>query len=237
MSNRPIDSQLLAGSAMPDLPAGVAQLRCLDLDKLDTAALDETPLSERERARADRFVTATLRRRYIGAHLFLRHVLANACGTGPAQLVFDENEWGKPTLADYPRIHFNLSHSQQMALLGISTVAPIGVDIEHVKRWADDELQSLSKTIMTASEQRALQNHPAPAQALITAWTRKEACVKALGLGLSYGVQTLDVGLSPTPCQITAAANSESLLVACQLDLSTIEGPRNTIASVATRHV
>lgn len=222
---------------MPDLPARVAQLRYLDLDQLDSAALNEAPLSDRERARADRFVTATLRRRYIGAHLFLRHVLGNACGTDPAELVFIENNWGRPALADYPHLHFNLSHSQQMALLGISPIAPIGVDIEHVQHWPDGELQSLSKTIMTASEQLALQKHPAPAQAFITAWTRKEACVKALGLGLSYDVQTLEVGLSPTTGQITAAANRESLLTACGLDLSTTKGPGNTIVSVATRHV
>jgi len=169
----------------------------------------------------------------------MRHELATVCAAAPEQLGFIENPWGKPMLIDHPGIHFNLSHSQHLALLGISTRAPIGVDIEMIQHWSDAELHSLSRTIMTEAERQAMvdiigqSGNAAASQAFLTAWTRKEACVKALGLGLSYDVRQLEVGITQCLAQITAPANGDSLRAARQLQLYTAPGPQGAIISIA----
>lgn len=236
---------MMSGQILPDLQAKGLYLYWVDLDRFESSRFESSrfadeELSVEERDRAARFVTDTLRRRYTAAHLFLRQTLARFCGARPEQLRFSENAWGKPSVSSHPALHFNLSHSQHLALVGISTVNAIGVDIELLQRWPDKELCSLSQTIMTSAEQQSLQttlqsstDQNEASHAFLNAWTRKEACVKALGLGLSYDVRQLEVGLMPTSMAITAPANGGSLLADCKLWLQSTRGPEGAPISVA----
>jgi len=242
-----MSEQKLNGQLLPDLQAKGLHLFWMDLDRFEPDPLEEELLSDDEQQRAARFVTPTLRHRYTAAHLFLRHTLARFCDARPEQLSFTDNAWGKPSLTRHPAIDFNLSHSHHLALVGVQTsdsadpADAIGVDIEVLQRWPDEELRSLGQTIMTAAEQQALlaaiqssNAHDNASHAFLTAWTRKEACVKALGLGLSYDVRQLNVGLAAVNEQVLAPANGDSLLADHKLWLQTTTGPEEALISVAS---
>jgi len=126
--------------------------------------VDASPdaLSPDERERAARFRFEEHRRRWIAAHVALREILSKY--TSDVQFVIGEN--GKPSLAN-GAVHFNLSHSGDLAVIAVSD-HEIGVDVEQIRDGFDYE------SIMPAANR----------DEFFRAWTRKEACLKARGLGL-----------------------------------------------------
>ncbi len=160
-------------------------------------------MSAAERARAERFRQDRDRRRYLAAHAALRQLLAQHLGVPPAGLRFDEGTHGKPRLVDHPDCHFNLSHSGEWALIGIGVDAAIGVDIETLVPMPDAE--ALARLHYTAAEQEALVNLSMADRdaGFLRLWTRKEACLKAVGTGLSLAPSTFGVGLAPGPVGVT----------------------------------
>ncbi|HEY9828851.1 MAG TPA: 4'-phosphopantetheinyl transferase superfamily protein [Stenomitos sp.] len=156
-------------------------------------------LAEDEQARAQRFRFDVDRERFIIARGCLRQVLSGYVGVAPQALCFSYGSHGKPVLAN-PRaaqsLHFNVSHSHQVALYAIASNWPVGIDVEHIHTV---EWRELAKHVFSAKEQLALQHITAPLQqeAFFKGWTRKEAFVKALGQGLSIPLDQFDVTLHP----------------------------------------
>ena len=177
-----------------DAPCSLWQV---DLDAPPTPAFVAC-LSDAEWARASRFVFQRDRERFVAAHAALRQVISMWTGISAALLEFDQGEFGKPSLAGQAELRFNLSHSQSAALIAVVEGNDVGVDIE-VLRPMPDALE-LASTCFTADEIRSLQALPGAARdhAFLVGWTRKEACVKSLGLGLSADLHALDVGLETT---------------------------------------
>ncbi len=180
-------------------------------------ALDETgratclaALSEEERTRVGRFVRREDRDRYAASHAALRRILGGALGADPAALRFRANATGKPEL-DGPwreRLAFNLSHSGGIGLIGLSPDARIGVDVEWVRPIPD--ALSLARSHFAEGEAAALAAlSPEALQAAFYAcWTRKEAFVKALGLGLSFPLDRFAVAIPPAPAALLAVDGS-----------------------------
>ncbi|MDM0017771.1 4'-phosphopantetheinyl transferase family protein [Variovorax saccharolyticus] len=162
-------------------------------------------LSEAEWARARRFAFTRDRDRFIAAHAALRQVLAAQSGTHPALLEFDEGAFGKPALGGEAGPHFNLSHSQSLALIAVDAQCAVGIDIELPRAIPD--LRALAATCFTPNEVCALDALPSGRRerAFFNGWTRKEACVKALGLGLSADLQRLEVGLDEVDRSVSYA--------------------------------
>jgi 4'-phosphopantetheinyl transferase len=129
-----------------------------------------------EAARAARFSTPILRRRYLRSHGALRAILRQFTN---ARLDFALHEKGKPYLPNLPQLQFNLSHSKGMALVGVALDIPVGVDIERVRPLA--EHAAIAERFFPPSE-----SPPANAPDFFRRWTRYEAILKAQGLGL-YG--------------------------------------------------
>lgn len=157
-------------------------------------------LDAQERARAARFVFEDDRRRYQAAHAATRALLAQAAGLGaPSTLRFVHNPFGKPALADAPGCHFSLSHSGDAALLAIDASAPVGVDVE-VERAMDD-IDTMAQAHFTDAERDLLLNaaRDARAGAFLRTWTRKEACLKAIGTGLGVDPRRLETARADTP--------------------------------------
>lgn len=178
-----------------NLPAGVEVWR-VDLDRYRYDAIADV-LSADEQARAGRFRFAEHRRRFVAAHHALRHVLGITVSCDPASLVFAQGDHGKPLLALAPSLHFNLSHSGRECLIGTSARQPIGVDVEIVRPVADAD--ALSRRHFTAGERAQWQEAPAARrdEVFLRGWTRKEACLKATGLGLSVAPGSIDAGCEP----------------------------------------
>jgi 4'-phosphopantetheinyl transferase len=151
-------------------------------------------LSPEELARADRFKFPHLRRRWIAARGGMRMLLGAHAGLAPETLSFETGEHGKPFLtgANGP-CTFNLSHSDSLAALAISSVE-LGVDIEVIGRFHE----GVARDRFSASENAALQRLPEDGRnaAFYHFWTAKEAVLKALGTGFSRASDSFTIDIS-----------------------------------------
>jgi 4'-phosphopantetheinyl transferase len=153
-------------------------------------------LSKKEHDLAARLAFEQDRHHYLAAHCALRSVLSQHLSIDQSQLAFDQGVHGKPFVAGHQSCMFNMSHSGGYALIGIGLNAEIGVDIEAHRQIRD--AGQLKSHIFSAAEQRA---HEAiePAlqdEALLRGWTRKEACLKALGYGLTISPAGFETGFA-----------------------------------------
>lgn len=156
-------------------------------------------LSADEAARADRFHFDRHRRRYTVGRGVLRRLLAAYAGAEPGSLSFEYGPREKPRLAAglAPGLEFNLSNSEELALVAVTTGVEIGVDLEAL-RPMEDALE-ISERFFSAPERTALAACPAQDRdaAFFRCWTRKEAYVKAVGDGIALGLDRFDVSLDP----------------------------------------
>ncbi len=168
------------------------RLWMVELDGSQEAGQDV--LSAAEKTRALRFVFKQHQQRYIQAHSTLRQLLGELLGAAPGTLRIAEGVHGKPYLVDWPQCHFNLTHSASMALVGVSMEAEIGVDLEQLRPV--DDLPALCATSFTINEQKALCEVTAEGvdDMFLRGWTRKEACLKAMGKGLLIAPNTFEAG-------------------------------------------
>ena len=154
-------------------------------------------LSPDERTRADRFVFDRDHRRFVVCRGQLRRLLGEAMGEAPDRVSFAYGAYGKPRLLAESELRFNVSHSDDWALIALTDRAEVGVDIERMKPL--DDMDSLARQVFSPSEQERLQNVAAPFRipAFYAGWTRKEAYVKARGDGLQRALDSFDVELTP----------------------------------------
>ena len=201
----------------------------IDLDQhVPAAALAK--LSADEAARARRFVFERDRHRFIAAHAALRQVLGQHSGQAGERLRFVAGRFGKPALASAD-LHFNLSHSHGTGLVALSTRDELGVDVE-VLRPMPDAL-ALAAAYFSPAEQAALAACPAAQRdrAFFVCWTRKEACLKAVGIGLDLATNGFDVGIAPVAQTVTLATPDGVE----QLRLQSFEDGDDTIGALALR--
>lgn len=179
-----------------------------DIARLDLedalAAID----SDR-RAYALRYRRESDRRQCVAAWLLLREALRREFGiTEPPLLRYDDR--GKPRLAHYPAIHFNLSHCSAAAACAVSD-APVGIDIETIQPIDDDLLAHT----MSAAEREAIAAAPSAAVEFTRLWTMKESLLKLTGEGLRDDMRDV---LGPLPAGATFATTtlaSHICTVAC----------------------
>ncbi len=172
----------------------------------DAEATATALLSADERARAERFRFDRHRRLYISSHAALRLLLARYLRASPASLVIAAEANGRPILASPAgRLQFNVSHSGDLALVAVSCIAPLGVDIEEVRDLPD--FVDIARRYFAPTEVEHLLRL-APRERLggfFVTWTRKEAFVKALGLGLSFPLDAFCTGRPDRPPSLTQA--------------------------------
>lgn len=155
-------------------------------------------LSEDEIVRADRFYFEHDRRRFVIAHGALRSVLASYLQRPQAeacQLRFTHNAYGKPALEEFSSytLSFNISHSHNLALFALCCGRQVGVDVEYRRDISD--YPALAKRSFSPLEYTTLMQLPGQEQAhtFFEIWTRKEAYIKARGLGLALALDSFDV--------------------------------------------
>jgi 4'-phosphopantetheinyl transferase len=161
-------------------------------------------LSTDERDRAERFHFERDRARFVAGRATLRLILAGYTHAGPEGLVLRQGRQGKPALVGEPgalaeagALHFNVSHSEGVALYAFALGRQVGVDVEHVRPV--DDAEQIAARFFSPAECAALAMLPPDArlQAFFTCWTRKEAYVKAIGEGLSRPLEGFAVSLAP----------------------------------------
>ena len=138
-------------------------------------------LSPAERARADRFRTGP-RERYVAARGQLRRILSSYLEVSPAALAFGSGPHGKPVLEHGPR--FNLSHSAALGICAVSPGREVGVDLEALRPVP--EAEAIAERWMGRDARAALEaDGQDRAVTFMRLWTRREAYLKALGIGLA----------------------------------------------------
>lgn len=152
-------------------------------------------LSADEAERAARLHFERDRLRWLASRLALRALLGAHLGVAPAELRFTLGPCGKPALLGEPRVSFNLSHAGELTVLAVSDGVAVGVDVEEVV--PDRATLALAETVFSQAELAALVALPAPSRtaAFYRCWTRKEAVIKARGLGFSADLRAFDVSL------------------------------------------
>jgi 4'-phosphopantetheinyl transferase len=148
-------------------------------------------LDEEERQRAALFRFDRDRRRFVVRRARLREILGDKIGVAPARLRFETGRNGKPQLQGEP-CHFSASHSDERLLISIGD-EELGCDIERIV--PDFDWRPVAERFFTMTEQRALLSAPDGLHSFFRCWTRKEAFVKGLGLGLSYPLDAFDVSI------------------------------------------
>ena len=98
--------------------------------------------------------------------------------------------------AGFPAIEFNISHSDGCVAVAVSMDGPVGIDLECV---AADLRSEIVEDVLTAAERDRLLQLSADEKwrRFMRIWTAKEACAKALGLGLGLDFRRIEVGFDP----------------------------------------
>jgi 4'-phosphopantetheinyl transferase len=159
-------------------------------------------LSPAENARAARFGTETLRRKYIAGRSSLRFVLGQVLGIEPAAVPIRRGARGRPELAISESAlapDFNISHTRGGAVIGVALGLPagtrIGVDVERRDRMLAAD--RLARKFLSPDEQASLPALDADRRRLqfLRYWTCKEAMSKATGDGLIAPFARLSVDI------------------------------------------
>jgi 4'-phosphopantetheinyl transferase len=169
----------------------------LDLTSLQSKRLLGI-LSADELLRAGRFRFERDQKRFIAARGILRMILGRYLGESPHKIHFEYTSKGKPVLANnpgYDTLHFNLSHSDALALYAVTRGRNIGIDIERVRD--DVAVEQIAQKFFSQDEISSLERiHKHKRNELFFKyWTRKEAYLKAMGEGISFPMEQIDVSL------------------------------------------
>jgi 4'-phosphopantetheinyl transferase len=171
-------------------------------------------LSPDELQRANRFRFPEHRRRFIIARGCLRRLLATYLQSDAREIVFAYSAEGKPSLdvRHQTDLHFNVSHSGEIAAFAFTLGRKIGIDVELIRR--DVDVDEIPKRFFSCAEQKCMSSLEGEikVQGFFNCWTRKEAYVKAVGAGLSLPLRNFDVSLLPgEPAKLLATRPDASV--------------------------
>jgi 4'-phosphopantetheinyl transferase len=181
-------------------------------------------LTPQEQAQLQRMRAAQGQRQFTLSRGCLRYLIGHYIGATPESLCFSYGWRGKPALkqSGYGKdtgLQFNLSHSGERLLVAVSgaaSVMAIGVDLEVLRPVT--HLSGLCRRCLTSAETDAVLSLPRAEtnQRFFRYWTGKEACLKALGLGIVDSMQSLELTLNypaltlaPTPVGVTTQGDLE----------------------------
>lgn len=169
------------------------------LDEAEAASL-EPLLSREEEARAARFAFPLERARFVVSRGRLRMLLARLSGGDPMDLRIENDPDGKPRLGGecgQGRIRFNVAHSGDLWACAVALHQEVGLDVEEVR--ADRDVDRLAEGSFAPAETaaiRALRSRERRA-AFHRCWTRKEAYLKARGIGITVPLDSFEVEVRP----------------------------------------
>ncbi len=189
------------------LPARTIHVWAIPVDGRDEPGMHNACLSAAEQRRAQGFISARDRHRFIARRVALRQLLGRYLKLQPGAIRIDEGSGRKPAIGrsgakheragDLPDIGFNCSHSDGLALFAFSRDMPVDIDLERVRPMPD--ANEVARRFFSLHETRALMKIPAQDRlaAFYRCWTAKEALVKALGHGLAMPLDAFTVSVAP----------------------------------------
>ena len=181
-------------------------------------------LDDRERAKVSRHLRQQDVRMLTMTYALHRLLLAQALAVRPQDVPIGRDALGRPVLHGHA-LTTSLSHSEGLAAFAISAAGPVGVDIEPLTRQAS--MPEIRAHVCHPTEQAAYPHTPAGALSLLALWVRKEALLKAAGVGLGREMASFT---APNLTPVCLEPELEGELVARML-----EGGRDCLSAVASR--
>jgi 4'-phosphopantetheinyl transferase len=160
-------------------------------DEPDTAVADLAALlDDGEIGRAEQIRRDVDRRRFVVAHGVARVLVGRHLGVPAGQLRWRRGPHGKPELCGaWTGAQVNLSHSGDLNAVAITASRRVGVDVQQLVQHLD--AAALASRFFPPGEARYVSSTTDPAARAVRfarLWTRKEACVKAVGATLVQGL-------------------------------------------------
>ena len=119
----------------------------------------------------------------------LRHAMRAACGVEYDAQKITLNEHGKPSLASHPEIRYNISHCEGcVAAIIYEGDAEVGIDVEKIRPFS----RSVTKKVLSQKELAFLEKSTEPERDFFRFWVLKESYVKALGMGIGFGLKNIE---------------------------------------------
>jgi 4'-phosphopantetheinyl transferase len=153
-------------------------------------------LSPDECSRARRFYFSKDRDNFIIGRGILRELLARYLRRDASTIEFSYGPFGKPDITDARvdrPLYFNASHSGALAVYAVTSVCPVGVDVERVREVPD--FHQIARKFFVPAEASSLMElpHDKQTEGFFARWTCKEAFLKATGEGLGRGLTAIQV--------------------------------------------
>ena len=153
-------------------------------------------ISEDEKEKVNRFKFSVNRQNSIITYYYRRKILSRYLDIHPSEIKFTQNVYGKPLISEphWSGIQFNYSHSGEFLIFAISKNIEVGVDIELVKDLPD--MIDLAKNYFSEKELQhfhSLENKIDRINFFYKIWTRKEALLKAAGIGITDDLKSINL--------------------------------------------
>jgi 4'-phosphopantetheinyl transferase len=163
-------------------------------------------LDDAEQQRAARFRFQRDRDRFLASRGLLRHILASYLNTPPERIRFGYAREGKPFLLEHPDVHFNLSHAEDVLVVGVARGRVLGLDVERM--FSEAVMEEVSAAVLSNPERGLLEglNAGERREWFVRLWTRKEAYIKADGRGMSLRLAGIDVSTCPNHVRLIGNA-------------------------------
>ena len=183
--------------ALPSPDVRVELYRCELADDGARAPGLRRWLSPQEVARAARFGSEALQRRYVIGRATLRALLGRRLQLDPAAIAINRGRRGRPCLAPPAALDFNVSHTDGVLIAALGAGITVGVDIERIDRAINTV--GIARRCLAPAEQAAVArlDPDSARRSVLQRWTCKEAMSKATGDAMSAPFRALDVSLDP----------------------------------------
>ena len=173
-------------------------------------------LCDRERIRAEEYFFQKDRARFVVVRAVLRQILGSYLDLAPGRVPIVYGSRGKPMIEvaeGIPPLHFNVAHSRDLGLIAVACDCRVGVDLESVRLGF--EWMTVARRYFSTRELTSILGSPSrqQAEAFFAGWTRKEACLKAIGCGLTGWLEEIEVSTDQRDGAVLLAAPQEMLPV------------------------
>lgn len=172
------------------MAATIIEAHCINTDLADRAA-DFAMAMPEERVRASQFRSDADARRFLARRAATRRLLALHLGRAARDVAVAYGPFGRPYLPG-STVHFSVSHAGPLALVVIADGLAVGCDIEQTVPHRD--LLAIAEgcfTVAEAARVGALEGNERIA-CFYDCWTRKEAYLKAVGVGMSLPMNSFE---------------------------------------------
>jgi len=151
-------------------------------------------LSDEEKKKADRFRLESDYLCFVSAHAFLRTELSKKLGLSPEKITITQVDHGKPYLLGRD-VQFSLSRSKRLFVFTISNSDQLtGIDIEKLNLNFDiDEISKRHYSLQERTDVFSFVKRSDQQRSFFEIWTRKEALLKAIGIGINTDLRKVQV--------------------------------------------